>query len=73
MELNKEDKYYYQVADWLSESLEKPVDVKVYAHSGARIVNPQGQNGKRLNANLNSWYPTLLDQAYSIEDSEKPI
>jgi|GEM_PF-4730709 len=68
--LNKADKYYYQVADWLSEGLERPVDVKVYAHSGASIVNPQGQNGKRLNANLNSWYPTLMDQAYSIDNAD---
>jgi hypothetical protein len=64
--LKENDKYYYQVANWLQKSLNKPVDVTVYAHSGASIVS-QGGNGKLLNANLNSWYPTLTDQANNIE------
>jgi len=69
--LEQTDKYYYQLAKWLQESLNKPIDVKVYAHSGATIDNPTGELGKSTNANLNSWYPTLMDQATSIQNADE--
>jgi hypothetical protein len=64
--LKKQNKYYYQIADLLYRRLNRPVDVTVYAHSGASIVSQDG-NGKLLNPNLNSWYPTLMDQSKNKE------
>lgn len=69
--LNRDDKYYYIVAEWLHGKLSKPIEVTVYAHSCATIVNPTGALGKSTNANLNSWYPTLMDQAYNIDNIEQ--
>jgi len=61
--LKKENRYYYQVADWLYKKLNSPVDVTVYAHSGAVI---SGESGKSINPSLNSRSPTLMDQATNI-------
>ncbi len=78
--LNKEDKYYYLVADWLEKKLNKPVDVTVYAHSGAKIsgskdlwtsigdLNPFKSS---YDQNMNSAYPTLKEQADSIINADK--
>lgn len=63
--LNKEDKYYYLVADWLQKALKRPVDVTIYAHSGANI---SGDTGESIDPNFNSGYPTLMDQANSIQN-----
>ena len=49
--LNKKSKYSYLVADWLQEKLNRPVEVTVYAHSGAAIA---GESGKSIDPNLNS-------------------
>ena len=65
--LNKEDKYPYLVADWLEEKLNRPVDVTVYAHSGATI---SGESGEAIDQNLNSESPTLMDQAKNIKDKD---
>lgn len=65
--LKEEDKYYYLVADWLQKTLNRPVDVTVYAHSGATI---SGESGKAIDPNLNSGYPTLEDQANSIQNAD---
>ncbi|MGV8175676.1 MAG: tetratricopeptide repeat protein [Methanothrix sp.] len=81
--LNEKDKYYYLVADWLEEKLNKPIDVTVYAHSGARIseskdllthiidffsnLNPFKSKN---DPNLNSPYPTLKEQADSIINAD---
>ena len=65
--LNTEDKYYHLVADWLQNKLNKPVDVTVYAHSGATI---SGETGRSIDPNLNSGYPTLMDQADNIQNAD---
>lgn len=65
--LNEEDKYPYLVADWLEEELDRPVDVTVYAHSGATI---SGESGEAIDPNLNSASPTLMDQAKNIENKD---
>jgi lysophospholipase L1-like esterase len=65
--LREENKYYHLVADWLQKALNKPIDVTVYAHSGATI---SGETGKSIDPNLNSGYPTLMDQAKSIQNAD---
>ena len=66
--LNDENKYYYLVADWLQKKLNRTVECAVYAHSGATI---SGDPGESIDPNLNSGYPTLMDQANSIQNKEK--
>jgi len=63
--LQRENKYPYLVADWLQKALNRPVDVTVYAHSGATI---SGESGKSIDPNLNSGSPTLTAQANNIQD-----
>lgn len=65
--LNTEEKYYYLVAEWLQKTLNKPIDVTVYAHSGATI---SGGAGESVDPNLNSGYPTLKDQANNILNAD---
>ena len=65
--LNKKNKYPYLVADWLQEKLNRPVEVTVYAHSGATIA---GESGKSIDPNLNSGSPTLMDQASNIKNKD---
>jgi lysophospholipase L1-like esterase len=65
--LNKEDKYPYLVADWLEKKLDRPIDVTVYAHSGATI---SGESGEAIDQNLNSGSPTLMDQAKNIKNKD---
>ena len=66
--LLNESKYSYLVGDWLQKKLNRPVDVTIYAHSGATI---SGESGKSIDPNLNSGTPTLMDQAKSISDKDK--
>ncbi len=72
--LNTQDKYYYRVADWLKKVLNRPVDVTVYAHSGAIIsegsCNPTVDN-PTLDPNFNYGCPTLMDQANSIQNADE--
>ena len=67
--LNTENKYYYLVAHWLQKKLNRAVDVRVYAHSGAHISGSSGKT-KSIDPNLNSEYPTLMDQTNSIQNAD---
>jgi lysophospholipase L1-like esterase len=64
--LLKENKYYYLVADWLRRVKNRPVEVKVYAHSGATIT---GQTCGNIHPALSSGCPTLIDQANSVQNT----
>jgi lysophospholipase L1-like esterase len=64
--LEKGKKYSFLVAEWLSKQLERPVDVRILAHTGATI-------GKISEApiqlpDLSGENPTLMEQADSIPD-----
>jgi|WetSurMetagenome_2_1015567.scaffolds.fasta_scaffold05323_2 WD40 repeat protein/lysophospholipase L1-like esterase len=65
--LNRKNKYSFLVADWLQEKLNRPVEVTVYAHSGAAIT---GESGNPIDPNLNSKSPTLMDQAKNIKNKD---
>jgi hypothetical protein len=67
--LCRENKYYYLVADWLRKVRNQPVEVKVYAHSGATISGISGPNCQTDNPALNSGCPTLTEQINSIQNS----
>ena len=67
--LNKTNKYPYLLADWLEAQLNRPVDVMVYAHSGAAISG-SGESCKTIDQNLNSGCPTLMDQARNIKNKD---
>lgn len=67
--LNEKNKYSYIVADWLEEQLNRPVDLTVYAHSGATISG-SGESCTPIDQNLNSGCPTLMDQAKNIENKD---
>ncbi len=64
--LKRENTYYYLVADWLRKVLNRPVEVRVYAHSGATIV---GQTCENIDPAFSSGCPTLMDQANSIQNA----
>lgn len=64
--LERKNTYYYLVADGLRKILNRPVEVKVYAHSGANI---SGKTCENINPDFNSGCPTLMDQANSIQDA----
>ena len=61
-------KYYYQVAQWLHKALNRPICVKIYAHSGAII---SGLFCKPINPALNHDCPSLATQADSIQNPDK--
>jgi len=65
--LKDEYKYSYIIADWLKEKLmlSKPVDVAVYAHSGATI---SGESVESIDQSLNSGSPSLMVQARNIKN-----
>jgi lysophospholipase L1-like esterase len=65
--LKDEDKYSYNISNWIKEKLNRPVDLKVYAHSGATI---SGESGESIDQSLNSGTPTLMEQARSIKDKD---
>lgn len=67
--LNRENKYSYLVADWLQHKLNMTIDVTVYAHSGA-IISGETDKTKSIDPNLNSKYPTLMDQVASIRNAD---
>jgi lysophospholipase L1-like esterase len=64
--LKRENTYYYLVADWLQKVLNRTVEVKVYAHSGATIV---GQTCENIHPALSSGCPTLMDQANNVQNA----
>ncbi len=65
--LNQEHKYYNLVAEWLRTNQGKPVEIIVYAHSGAVISGASGECVK--DANLNSGSPSLMKQAENIPNN----
>ena len=65
--LKTENKYYYLVADWLQKLLNRPVEVKVYAHSGASI---SGTHCPNIDPAFNSGCPTLMDQANNVQNAD---
>ena len=65
--LNQEHKCYNLVAKWLRTNLGKPVEIIVYAHSGAVISGASGESVK--DANLNSGYPSLMDQVKNVPNN----
>ena len=72
--LCQENKYYYLVADWLRKVRNQAVEVKVYAHSGATIVEKSeattvGETCENIDPAFSSGCPTLMDQANSIENA----
>lgn len=71
--LSRDETYFTQVATSLRDTLKMPVEVTVYAHSGAKISNEVSLEaiGSRVSgiipdANLNKGYPTLMDQAAKV-------
>jgi len=62
--LEQSDKYYYKVAETIRNQLNMPVEVTVFAHSGAVIKNPS----PCLTPGLGCSSPTLMDQAKNIND-----
>jgi len=72
--LKEPDKYYYQVAEDLRETLKRPVEITVYAHSGAKIsafgISVEEMtykiSGTLPDANVNRDGPTLMEQAEKI-------
>jgi|WetSurMetagenome_2_1015567.scaffolds.fasta_scaffold07385_2 lysophospholipase L1-like esterase len=66
--LEEQNKYCYQVAEWLYKKINIPVDVTVYAHSGASI---SGEPGESIDPSLNSKTPTLMQQAKNIKDKDE--
>ena len=71
--LEQKEKYYYKVADWIQNKLERPVEVTVLAHTGATLNKSQkNANTSRAftNPDLNSWDPTVSEQADNIKNPE---
>lgn len=62
--LAQTDKYYYKVAEMIGTQLNVPVEVTVFAHSGAVISNPD----PFICSDLGCPSPTLMDQAKNIND-----
>ena len=63
--LMNDKKYFYLTAEWLQDKLKRPVDITVYAHTGATI---EPQLGTCRDADCGSAYPSLLEQADSINN-----
>lgn len=63
--LEQTEKYYYKVAKEIKDQLNMPVEVTVFAHSGAVISNPPST----LCTDLGCPSPTLMDQAKYIKDN----
>jgi len=66
--LEKDKKYSFLVAEWLSKQLKRPVDVKILAHTGATIEKTDDPVVKP--PDLSSSSPTLMEQVDSIFDPE---
>ncbi len=74
--LEEVDKYYNKVAKDLQEALKRPVEITVYAHSGA-VISTSGESAEEMlfrttgslpDANLNKGGPTLMEQAAKISN-----
>ncbi len=64
--LEKDKKYSFLVAEWLSKQLKRPVDVKILAHTGATIGKTEDKPVQ--SPDLTSGSPTLMEQADNIPD-----
>ena len=68
-ELGQEEKYYFKTAKTFQESLKIPVEVTVYAHSGAVITdNPDPLCVKEVRFGTGCPGPTLMQQAEQISN-----
>jgi len=54
---------------WLHEILNRPIEVIVRAHSGAKIVESE-ENVHQTDPNLNNEYPTLADQSCNVNNAD---
>jgi len=61
--LEKNEKYYYKVADWLQKKLKRPVDVTILAHTGATFKEPKNKQYAFVDPELISWDPSISEQA----------
>ncbi|MCK9566495.1 MAG: GDSL-type esterase/lipase family protein, partial [Methanothrix sp.] len=66
--LTKYDKYSYLVAKWIAEQSNRPVNVKVLAHTGATLEKTADLIIKY--PDLSSGNPTLMEQAEMISNPE---
>lgn len=74
--LGQENKYYNQIAEDLRKTLKRPVEITVYAHSGAKISSYSEsieemlfrETGQLPDASLNKEGPTLMEQAARISN-----
>jgi hypothetical protein len=64
--LEKDKKYSFLVAEWLSKQLKRPVDVKILAHTGATIGKTEDKPVQ--SPDLTSGSPILMEQADNIPD-----
>ena len=64
------DKYSYQLATWLNETLGRTVEVTVYAHNGAKI-NSYANDDYCREGECGSESPSLSDQIDFIEKPER--
>jgi len=71
--LNKNEKYSYLVADWLKTQLDRPVHVKILAHTGATIdrVPCDSTSPTDYPPELSSGRPTLMEQADMITNPKE--
>ncbi|MCX6679618.1 MAG: GDSL-type esterase/lipase family protein [Methanothrix sp.] len=71
--LNKNEKYSYLVADWLKTQLNRPVHVKILAHTGATIdrVPCDSTSPTDYPPELSSGRPTLMEQTDMISNPKE--
>jgi hypothetical protein len=68
--LNRDEKYSYLVAKWLSEQLNRPVNVKILAHTGATLEKPETTGIEHQYPDIPSSNPTLFEQADEISNPD---
>ena len=68
--LNRDEKYSYLTAKWLSEQLSRPVNVKVLAHTGATLEKPETTGIEHQYPDIPSSNPTLFEQADEISNHD---
>jgi WD40 repeat protein/lysophospholipase L1-like esterase len=71
--LNENEKYSYLVADWLKTQLDRPVYVKILAHTGATIDRGPCDSTSPTDypPELSSGRPTLMEQADMIPNPKE--
>ncbi len=63
--LEQNQKYYYYVAHWLNGKLDRPVDVKVLAHTGAKLKGHS--DNTPYDPDCPNPYPSVEDQISCIQ------